>query len=485
MAGFIDILRSGTWLTRERVRLIALALLAAAVIGAGFLIATSDGLNDQMGRPLGTDFSNIYAAGSYVLDGKPTAPFDPARQFAREQAIFGPATQFYGWHYPPFFLGLAALLALMPYGLALAVWQGVTLLLYVLSIRAILLIPPPLAGEGGQPTGRREAPPDEKLRWPGGGAASDNEFTPPGSALRHSPALAPGINGENANAKWHSLCPPSPFRGGIKNLWLLVALAFPAVFVNLGQAHNGFLTAALIGAALCQLDRRPWLAGVLLGLLAYKPQFGLLIPLVLMVSGRWRVFAAASLTVALLALAVTLAFGAEVWTAFLASTKFTRVVVLEQGGTGWYKIQSVFSWVRLWDGGIALAYAMQGAVTILVAAVLGWLWRSPAAYPLKAAALIIGCGLATPYSLDYDLMLLAPAIAYLAVDGWTRGFVPWEKTILAALWIVPLIARSVPEVTLIPLAVPVMLLAFGLLLRRAMNENGIPKLWRFSAPPLN
>jgi hypothetical protein len=82
-------------------------------------------------------------------------------------------------------------------------------------------------------------------------------------------------------------------------------------------------------------------------------------------------------------------------------------------------------------------------------------------------------------------MLLAPAIAYLAVDGWTRGFVPWEKTILAALWIVPLIARSVPEVTLIPLAVPVMLLAFGLLLRRAMNENGIPKLWRFSAPPLN
>jgi hypothetical protein len=41
--------------------------------------------------------------------------------------IFGAATQFYGWHYPPFFLGLAALLALMPYALALALWQGVTL----------------------------------------------------------------------------------------------------------------------------------------------------------------------------------------------------------------------------------------------------------------------------------------------------------------------------------------------------------------------
>src|ERR1035437_4245506 len=121
MVGFLDTLRTGAWLTRERIRLVGLAVPGACVIGPGFLIVTSDGLNDRLGRPLGTDFSNVYAAGTYVLDGQPTAPFDPPRQFAREQAIFGPATPFYGWHYPPFFLGLAALLALMPYGLALAV----------------------------------------------------------------------------------------------------------------------------------------------------------------------------------------------------------------------------------------------------------------------------------------------------------------------------------------------------------------------------
>ena len=157
MAGFIDILRTGAWLTAKRVRLVALALLAAFVLGAGFLIATSNGLNDRFGRPLGTDFSNVYAAGSYVLDGEPTAPFDPARQFAREQAIFGQATQFYGWHYPPFFLGLAGLLALMPYGLSLAVWQGVTLLLYLLSMRAIVPSPSPLWG-GSPPKLARVGP---------------------------------------------------------------------------------------------------------------------------------------------------------------------------------------------------------------------------------------------------------------------------------------------------------------------------------------
>ena len=50
---------------------------------------------------------------------------------------------------------------------------------------------------------------------------------------------------------------------------------------------------------------------------------------------------------------------------------------------------------------------------------------------------------------------------------------------LAALWIVPLVARSVAQTTLIPLAVPVMLLAFAFLLRRAMTECGAPRAVAF------
>jgi alpha-1,2-mannosyltransferase len=396
MASFIGGLRTGSWLTRERVRLVALALLTASVIAAGFVVATSDGLNDRLGRPLGTDFSNVYAAGTYVRDREPAAPFDPAKQFARERAIFGAATQFYGWHYPPFFLGLAALFALMPYALALAIWQGMTLVLYLWMMRET--------------------------------ATARRDYLP-----------------------------------------LLLALAFPAVFINLGHGHNGFLTAALMGGALLQLDGRPVLAGVLFGLLAYKPQFGLLVPLVLIVSGRWHAFAAAAVTVAALTALVTLAFGTEVWRAFLDSMSFTRDVVLERGDTGWHKIQSVFSWVRMWGGGVTLAYAMQGAVSVAVAAALVWLWRSRVPFAWQAAGLLVGTLLATPYSLDYDLMLLAPAIALLAAGGMTRGFAPWEKTLLAALWIVPLVARSVAQATLIPLAVPALLLAFVFLLRCAVD----------------
>ena len=400
---------SGEWLTVERVRLWGTAVLAASAVGTLFLIVTSNGLIDFQGRPLGSDFSNVYAAGTYVLEGQASAAFDWPAQYAREKAIFGVDTQFYGWHYPPFFLFVAGALATMPYMLALAVWQGVTLALYLFCIRAILI------------------------------------------------------------------SSPSPAKEEAKNkIWLLLAIAFPAVMVNLGHGHNGFLSAALMGGALVLLDRRPVLAGILFGLLSYKPQFGLLIPLVLIVSGRWRILTAAAATVAVLILITTLAFGTEVWRAFFASMHFTRVEVLEAGGTGWHKIQSVFAWVRMWGGGLPLAYAAQGAATLAAAGALVWLWRSEAAFPLKAAALAIGAILATPYSLDYDMMVLAPAIAYLAADGLSRGFGPWEKSALALLWLVPLIARTSAEHTLVPIGVCAMLAVFVLVLRRAVSEAGVP-----------
>src|ERR1700738_408740 len=138
MAGLLDILRGGDWLTLARMRLWALAVLVAAAGGLLYLVASSDGVMDYQDRPLGTDFSNVYAAGTYVLEGKPAAPFDPRLQHAREREIFGAKTPFSGGHSPPFFLWLAAALALMPYQLALVVWQAATLVLYLLSIRALI-----------------------------------------------------------------------------------------------------------------------------------------------------------------------------------------------------------------------------------------------------------------------------------------------------------------------------------------------------------
>jgi hypothetical protein len=444
MSAFIDTLRSGGWLTRERMRMWSLAVLAASAIGFAFLVATSDGLNDYQGRPLGTDFSNVYAAGTYVLDGNAAAPFDWPAQHARERAIFGDKTPFYGWHYPPFFLFVAGLLALMPFTLSLAVWQAATFVLYLLMIRAIL-----------------------SSSWPGLSRPST-----PSLRMEKQDVDARDKRGHDGEAS------------RANSLWLLLAVAFPAVFVNIGHGHNGFLTAALLGTALVTLDRRPIVAGILFGLVAYKPQFGVLIPLMLIATGRWRAFAAASMTVVALALATTLAFGPDVWRAFFASTTLTRVEVLEQGGTGWHKIQSVFSMLRMWGGGVPLAYYVQGTATLALAAALVWLWRSDARYPLKAAALSIATIVATPYSLDYDLVVLAPAIAFLAAHGLAHGFQAWEKTALALLWLMPLIARTVADNAMIPLGVPLMLVVFGLALWRAAGDTHAFARWQTASQPV-
>jgi len=391
-------LRSGDWLTRERVRLVATILLIASVAGFAWLVVTAHGVIDRQGRPLGTDFSNVYAAGTYVRDGNPVAPFDPPQQYAREQALFGKATPFYGWHYPPYFLFVASLLAEMPYGAALTAWQAGTLALYLLIVWRIVS--------------------------------------------------------------------PSPGDAKQRDL-LLLALAFPAVLINVGHGQNGFLTAALMGGALVALPTRPTLAGILFGLLIYKPQFGLLIPLALLAGAQWRAIAAAVTTIALLTLITTLVFGPQVWPAFLASTEYSRAVVLEQGDTGWHKIQSLFSWARMWGASIPVAYALQGVLTAALGLAIVRLWRSAAPHALKAAALCLAAILATPYTLDYDMMVLAPAIAFFVADGLGRGFRPWEKTALAALWLAPLLARGVAQATLIPLGVPAMLAAFAVLWRRA------------------
>jgi hypothetical protein len=392
-------LKNGSWLTPERLRAYPVLLLAFEAIAILVLVVTSDGRHDFLGRPLGTDFAQVWIAGREALSGHPEQPFDLASHFAEQRTFFGPASDVYGWHYPPYFLGLAALLALMPYALALAVWQFATLPLYLAGIAGVL----------------RES----------------------GLGLRNA---------------------------------LIAALAFPAVFVNLTHGHNGFLTAALFTGALLCLEVRPWLAGMLFALLAYKPQFGLVIPVALIAGQHWRALIGGTVTiVAMTALSVA-AFGLQSWTAFQQSLVITRRFVLEQGDTGWEKIQSVFSAARMLGGTVAEAYALQAAISALVLGAVAWLWHSRADIRLKSAALLCAALLATPYSLDYDMVLLGPAVAFAVAHGAEKGFAPFEKSLLAAVWVTPLLARIVAKLSHIPVGPMAMLALFAFTILRARNE---------------
>src|ERR1700726_3688880 len=139
MAYFWQGLRFGEWLTSARARPYSLILLGIRVIAVVGWIAVSDRLIDRNGKPLGTDFSNVYAAGALTWQGRPAEAYEPALQHAAERAVFaGRDVPFYGWHYPPFFFAVAVLVTTVPYAWGLSIWLVTSLAAYLAVIRAIL-----------------------------------------------------------------------------------------------------------------------------------------------------------------------------------------------------------------------------------------------------------------------------------------------------------------------------------------------------------
>jgi hypothetical protein len=216
-------------------------------------------------------------------------------------------------------------------------------------------------------------------------------------------------------------------------LGLLVGGAFPAVFANVWVGQNGFLTATLIGATLMFLDQRPRLAGLCLGLLTYKPQFGLLFPLVLIATGRWIVFIAAGFTALALALASWLVFGTATWQAFFVAMPDASNGFLSTGVFGFAKLQSLYALLRILGVPEPIAWLGQITLTIMVAAAVCVLWRTERPYELKAAALALGTLLVTPYLFYYDLVVMAVALAFLLRLMLKTGFAAGEVSALLAM----------------------------------------------------
>jgi Glycosyltransferase family 87 len=222
---------------------------------------------------------------------------------------------------------------------------------------------------------------------------------------------------------------------------IFVALGSPAVLWNASAGQNGFLTAALIGGTLGLMQRRPGFAGICLGLLSYKPQFGLLFPVALIADAQWRVIGTAALTAAGMAALSVLVFGIASWQAFFDWIPVTSRVVLGEGGADWSRLQSLFGLVRALGGNEALAWSAQAAFALTLAIAIAWLWRSRVVFELKAAGLACAALLTTPYLYVYDLVVLTIPAAFLLRLALMRGFLASE---VAGLGAVVLLLLSYP-----------------------------------------
>jgi arabinofuranan 3-O-arabinosyltransferase len=227
---------------------------------------------------------------------------------------------------------------------------------------------------------------------------------------------------------------------------ILLACAYPGLLANAVVGQNGFLSAALLGGALLLLPGSPVMAGCLIGLLAFKPHLGILLPVVLIAGGYWRGIAAAAVTFGLIALSSWAAFGPDAWTAFFQSLPVASQSTLEQGRAEWGKLQSAYGVVRMMGATSAIAWVAQGVLAGAVAVALAALWRSKTSFDLKAAALAVGTVVVVPYIFLYDLVILAVAIAFLLRACGEAGPTPGEMraVAIAALLIVIFPLLKVP-----------------------------------------
>lgn len=256
-------------------------------------------------------------------------------------------------------------------------------------------------------------------------------------------------------------------------------LAFPAGLLALVMGQNAMLTAALFAGATAALAaRREILAGVLFGLICYKPHFGLLIPVALLAGRCWRAVAAAAATVAGLVLVSAAIFGVSAWLAYIDSFLHATVGVygaadagtttMGSGVPAWWLI-SPYGTALSFGFGRAAALTLQAIVALAAAGAVAAIWRRRESGPaVKAMALLAGTMLSVPVILYYDSLPVAVCLAWAAVEARRTGWLPWEKSFFLAAFVVSLVEGLLHDLVHTPALLVVTLGVMAFASRRAM-----------------
>ncbi|HEX2943628.1 MAG TPA: glycosyltransferase family 87 protein [Rhodopila sp.] len=253
--------------------------------------------------------------------------------------------------------------------------------------------------------------------------------------------------------------------------WSLIAVAVaPVSTIAVLAGQTGFVAAALLTGGLRLSRSNPLLSGIALGLLCYKPQLGVLVPVGLVAVGAWRAIGVAVLTITALAAAATWRFGWQVWAAWLSM--MPRYDAFFFGMRKTLPIQpTVLANLRLLGCPYALAQAVQAGVALVVA-VMVWRVHRRGSDRIAHAALIVGTFLATPHAFIYDMPVLAAAMCLFIQDRIACGgaFTLAEIGVLTLGSFFPVyIVAERPD---IPVSSVCLILLFAMLVRRANGRLG-------------
>jgi alpha-1,2-mannosyltransferase len=223
-------------------------------------------------------------------------------------------------------------------------------------------------------------------------------------------------------------------------LTIWIALSFPGALVNLNYGQNGLLSTALLGGGLLLLEGSPVMAGILFGVLSYKPNFFVLIPLALLAGRYWRTLGATLASAGILALASIQALGWGPWLAYW-HIRSLPMQTLQQGLASLKIMPTLFAATLMAGGNLTAAYLIQGLAMAAVVGVVIWTWSRRGPMAIRVSALVIGSLLFTPYASEYELIRLSIPAAWIGWEGYHNGWLYNDKKFVILAWITPLLSR--------------------------------------------
>jgi len=198
-------------------------------------------------------------------------------------------------------------------------------------------------------------------------------------------------------------------------------VAFPAFFhlIACGQTSAVALACFTLMFFLLR-DRRPFLAGLVLGCLIFKPQLGLAAGVIFVSIGAWRILSGAALSAAGQLLAGVLYYGVEPLHQWIRVLRNAREVLplLEPKPYQTHSLRTFWSMLIPWHN-LSFGLYILSAIVVLGLTIAVWRRGQSVPLPVRYSSLLLASVLVAPHLTVYDLVILAPAFLLLA--DWLIG----------------------------------------------------------------
>ena len=197
----------------------------------------------------------------------------------------------------------------------------------------------------------------------------------------------------------------------------IAAAAYPPLFHSFVRGQvSALVLACFIAALLAFRSHRDWLAGIVLGLLIFKPQFLVAIPLVLLLARSWIAFVSLAASASAQLVLTWAWFGSPVIRAYCDAlwhvSRWIGSAELNLAPIQMHSLRSFWSLLVPWPQAAFPLYLVSSIAVVSIAAAT---WKSSSPLALRFAVLTLAAVLVNPHLFVYDLLVLAPAL-FLVVD---------------------------------------------------------------------